>query len=50
MVAPLLGVADTALAAKAAINVHLFMLFSSIIGGLIGWLLPVPINKTRSYP
>ena len=41
MVAPLLAVIDAQTAAKAAINVHLFMLFSSIIGGLIGWLLPI---------
>jgi len=41
MVAPLLAVSDINTATKAAINVHLFMLFSSILGGLIGWLLPV---------
>lgn len=41
MVAPLLAVIDIEKATQAAINVHLFMLFSSIIGGLIGWLLPV---------
>jgi hypothetical protein len=41
MVAPLLAVIDAETAAKAAINVHLFMLLSSIMGGLIGWLLPV---------
>jgi uncharacterized membrane protein YbhN (UPF0104 family) len=46
MVVPLLAITDTAQAAKAAINVHLFMLFSSMIGGLIGWLLPVSTNKT----
>lgn len=42
MVVPLLAVIDAQTAAKAAINVHLFMLLSSIMGGLIGWLLPVP--------
>jgi hypothetical protein len=42
MVVPLLTVIDAEKAAQAAINVHLFMLFSSIIGGLIGWLLPMP--------
>jgi hypothetical protein len=41
MVAPLLAIIDIEKATQAAINVHLFMLFSSIIGGLIGWLLPV---------
>jgi hypothetical protein len=45
MVAPLLVVIDAETAAKAAINVHLFMLLSSIIGGLIGWLLPVSQKK-----
>lgn len=40
MVVPLLTITDADSAAKAAINVHLFLLFSSIIGGLIGWLLP----------
>jgi uncharacterized membrane protein YbhN (UPF0104 family) len=40
MIAPLLMVTDADTAAKAAINVHLFILFSSIMGGLIGWLLP----------
>ena len=41
MVAPLLAVTNAETAAKAAINVHLFMLCSSIIGGIIGWLLPI---------
>jgi len=41
MVVPLLTVIEAEKAAQAAINVHLFMLFSAIIGGLIGWLLPV---------
>jgi hypothetical protein len=45
MVAPLLVVIDAETATKAAINIHLFMLVSSIIGGLIGWLLPVPQKK-----
>ena len=45
MVTPLLAVTDINTATKAAINVHLFMLLSSIIGGLIGWLLPVPRKK-----
>ncbi len=44
MVAPLLAVIDANTATKAAINVHLFMLLSSILGGLIGWLLPVKIQ------
>ena len=41
MVAPLLAITDINTATKAAINVHLFMLFSSIIGGVIAWLLPI---------
>lgn len=41
MIAPLLAVIDAEKAAQGAINVHLFMLFSSIMGGLIGWLLPI---------
>ncbi len=45
MVAPLLAVIDANTAAKAAINVHLFMLLSSVLGGLIGWLLPVKIQN-----
>ena len=45
MVAPLIAVINAETAAKAAINVHLFMLLSSIVGGLFGWLLPVPRKK-----
>lgn len=41
IVAPLLAISDAETATKAAINVHLFMLFSSMIGGIIGWLLPI---------
>lgn len=47
MVAPLLAVIDANTAAKAAINVHLFMLLSSILGGLIAWLLPVKIKNSE---
>lgn len=44
MVAPLLAVIGAETATKAAINVHLFMLSSSMIGALIGWLLPAKRN------
>jgi len=44
MVAPLLTIIKLEPATKAAINVHLFMLFSSIMGGVIGWLLPVSVQ------
>lgn len=38
--ASLISVAPLEDSAQAAINVHLFMLSSALIGGLIGWLLP----------
>jgi hypothetical protein len=50
MVAPLLVVLDAETATKAAINVHLFMLLSSIIGGIIGWLLPKHTPNQPLFP
>lgn len=47
MVAPLLTIIDAETAIKAAINVHLFLLLSSIIGGLIGWLLPIKATTRK---
>ena len=49
MVAPLLMITDAETAAKAAINVHLFLLVSSIIGGLIGWLLPSTLGYNDGH-
>lgn len=48
IVAPLLAVTDLKIAMQAAINVHLFLLLSSIIGGLIGGLLPVNIKRIKT--
>jgi hypothetical protein len=48
MIAPLLAILDAETATKAAINVHLFILLSSFIGGFIGWLLPVSHPKKKA--
>ena len=42
IIAALLPLLSPAMATSAAINVHLFVLGSAIIGGLVGWLLPKP--------
>ncbi|HPY41985.1 MAG TPA: lysylphosphatidylglycerol synthase transmembrane domain-containing protein [Thiolinea sp.] len=42
IIAALLPFLKPAVATSAAINVHLFVLGSALIGGLIGWLLPKP--------
>ncbi|MFZ1389526.1 MAG: lysylphosphatidylglycerol synthase domain-containing protein [Thiolinea sp.] len=42
IIAALLPFLKPAMATSAAINVHLFVLGSALIGGLIGWLLPKP--------
>jgi len=42
IIAALLPFLSPAVATSAAINVHLFVLGSAIIGGMMGWLLPKP--------
>jgi uncharacterized membrane protein YbhN (UPF0104 family) len=42
IIAALLPVLSPAVATSAAINVHLFVLGSSLMGGIVGWLLPKP--------
>ncbi|HMT91941.1 lysylphosphatidylglycerol synthase transmembrane domain-containing protein [uncultured Thiothrix sp.] len=42
IITALLAFLSPAVATSAAINVHLFVLGSAIIGGLVGWLLPKP--------
>ena len=42
IIAALLPFLSPATATSAAINVHLFVLGSAIIGGMVGWLLPKP--------
>jgi uncharacterized membrane protein YbhN (UPF0104 family) len=42
IVAALIPFLTATVATSAAINVHLFVLGSAIIGGLVGWLLPKP--------
>lgn len=41
IIAGLLPVSSVAAATAGAVNVHLFVLGSSLIGGLLGWLMPV---------
>lgn len=42
IIAALVPFLTPAIATSAAINVHLFVLGSALIGGLVGWLLPKP--------
>lgn len=41
IVAPLLHLVDAKLATAGAVNVHLFVLGASLIGGILGWLIPL---------
>lgn len=45
VVAPLSRLADMKLATTAAVNLHLFVLGSSLVGALIGLLIPLKENK-----
>lgn len=41
VVAPLLRLLDVKVAMAAAVNLHLFVLGASIIGGILGWMIPL---------
>lgn len=41
VIAPLSRIVDMKVAAMGAVNLHLFVLGSSLLGGLLGWLIPV---------
>lgn len=46
MVAALLPVSSMQAATVAAVNVHLFILGASLLGGVLGWLIPINPPKT----
>lgn len=50
IIAPLSRIIDLKVATVAAVNLHLFVLGSSLIGGLLGWLMPVQANGVQDKP
>lgn len=45
IIAPLMRIIDVKVATMGAVNLHLFVLGSSLLGGLLGWLIPLKEQK-----
>jgi len=48
IIAPLSRIIDMKVATIAAVNLHLFVLGSSLLGGLLGWLMPVKASAVQN--
>jgi uncharacterized membrane protein YbhN (UPF0104 family) len=50
IIAPLSRIIDMKVATIAAVNLHLFVLGSSLVGGLLGWFMPLKASMAQTTP